>query len=226
MASISLSEHSRASTTRLQPSSRANSTPGGAGDGHLRRDVDRESRARCCRISRQMPTSCTTAASTPGGDHRAHVLLGLGHLVLEDQDVEGDVALHAAPVQELHQLRQIGLGEVVRPHPGVELLQAEVDRVRAVLDRGPRALPIARRRQQLGQAGQRARSMTRFPAKRSAPVPRLDWSGCSASANQNLALKPARNKGLFERRVNLFRRCPADAFRDQQFNLLSWCDQH
>ena len=93
----------------------------------------------------------------PGRNHRAHVLLGVGHLVLEDEDVEGDIALHAAPVQEFHQPGQIGLGEIVGPHAGVELLQAEVDRVRAVLDRGPGAFPIACRREQLGQADWRAR---------------------------------------------------------------------
>jgi hypothetical protein len=29
------------------------------------------------------------------------------------------------------------------------------------------------------------------------------------------------NKSLFERRAKLFRRCSADAFRDQQFDLLA-----
>ena len=87
------------------------------------------------------------------GNHRARVLLRLGHLVLEDEDVERDVPLHPAPMQELHQLRQIGFGEVIGPHPCVELLQPKVDRVRSVLDRRPGALPVARRRQQLGQAG-------------------------------------------------------------------------
>ena len=151
-------------------------------------------------------------------NHRARKLLGLGHLILEDEDVEGDIPLHPAPVQELHQLWQIGFGEVVRPHPRVEFLQAKVDRVRPVLDRGLRAFPIARRRDQLRQAGRRARRMTRFHhRKRSAPAPQLNWFGCSASAKQNLALKPVPNKSLFERRVKLFRRCSADAFCDQQF---------
>ena len=138
---------------------------GGAGDGHLGRDVDRE----IGRVLANQPADADILHDRgvhPGRDHRPHVLLGLGHLVLEDEDVEGDIALHAAPVQELHQPGQIGLGEVVGPHAGVELLQPEVDRVRAVLDGGPGAFPIARRREQLGQAS--CASGRELPAFRSA----------------------------------------------------------
>ena len=102
-------------------------------------------------------------------NHRPRVVLRLGHLVLEDQYVERHITLHPAPVQELHQLRQIGLREVVRPHPRVESFQAEVDRVRPVLDRRPCALPIPRRRNQLRQANRRAQGTPRFPC-RSAPL--------------------------------------------------------
>jgi hypothetical protein len=78
-----------------------------------------------------------------GGNHRPQILFGLGHLVLEHERVEGDVAAHAAPVQELHQLWQIGFGKVVRAHPGVEPLETEINGVRAVLDRGFGTLPVA-----------------------------------------------------------------------------------
>ena len=40
-------------------------------------------------------------------------------------------------------------GEILRPHPGIESLQTEVDRVRAILDGGPDTFPVARRRQYL-----------------------------------------------------------------------------
>ena len=125
--------------------------PSRAGDGHLGRDVDRE----IGRVLAYQPAHADILHDRgvhPGRNHRPHILLGVGHLVLEDQDVERDIALHAAPVEELHQPGQIRLGEVVGPHAGIELLQPEVDRVRAVLDRRPRAFPIPRRRQQLGQA--------------------------------------------------------------------------
>ena len=68
---------------------------------------------------------------------------------IEHQRVERDVAAHAAPVQELHQRRQIRLGEIVGAHPGVELVEAEINRVRAVFDRGAGAIPIAGGREDL-----------------------------------------------------------------------------
>ena len=88
-----------------------------------------------------------------GGDDRAQVLLRLGHFVFENQRVERHVALHAAAVEELHQLRQVGFGEVVRAHPGIELLQAEINGVRAVLDGGFGTFPVAGRREQFRKSG-------------------------------------------------------------------------
>src|SRR5205814_2230771 len=62
-----------------------------------------------------------------------------------------------------HQLRQIGLSEVMRPHPRVKFLQAEINRVRTVLDGSLRALPISRRREQLRDAmGARLRGRRRL----------------------------------------------------------------
>ena len=103
------------------------------------------------RISRQMPTSWTMAASTPGGDDGAEILFRLGHFVGENERVEGDVALDAAAMEEFHQLGQIGLGEIMGAHAGVEAFEAEVDGVRAVFDGGLGAIPIARRREQFGR---------------------------------------------------------------------------
>ena len=55
-------------------------------------------------------------------------------------------------MEELHQLWQIGLGEIARAHPGVEFLQSEVNRVGAVLDGCPGAVPIAGWGEQLRNA--------------------------------------------------------------------------
>ena len=54
-------------------------------------------------------------------------------------------------MEEFHQPRQVGLGEIVGAHPGVELVEAEVNRVRAILDGGFDAVPIAGGREQFGQ---------------------------------------------------------------------------
>ena len=77
-----------------------------------------------------------------GSNHRPHVLLGPGHFVLEHEYVERDIPLHAPPVQILHEPGQIRPGEVVGPHARVEFLQAEINRVRAVLDGGAKSSPI------------------------------------------------------------------------------------
>src|SRR6185295_2746698 len=95
------------------------------------------------------------------GDDGAQVFLRLRHLILEDERVERDVALHAAPVQKLHQLRQIRLREVVCSHACIDLLQAKKNRVGAVLYCRLRALPIASRRKEFGQADAFARGRAR-----------------------------------------------------------------
>ena len=129
----------------------------------------------------------------PSRNHCAHVLLGVGHLVLEDEDVESDIALHTAPMQEFHQLGQIGLDEVIGPHAGVELLQSEVDRIRAVLDRRPRAFPIARRCEQLGQAGWRPRRAERFRGGKAAARGGY-WTGLIA-VHQRIRTYPPKRPG-------------------------------
>ena len=86
-----------------------------------------------------------------GGNHGPEMFSGIGQFVLEDQRVEGDITAHAAPVKKVHQFGQVGRSEVVRPHPGVEFFEAEINRIGAILDRGAGAIPVAGRREQLGQ---------------------------------------------------------------------------
>ena len=86
-----------------------------------------------------------------GGDDRAQIIFRINQFVLKNQRVERDVTLDSATVQKLHELRQIGRGEIVRPHPRVKFFEAEVNRIRAVFDGGPGALPVAGRRKQFGQ---------------------------------------------------------------------------
>ena len=123
---------------------------GRAGDGHLRRRMDRE-------IGRETPDEPADAdvlddgGIDSGRDDRAEIFFGVGQFVGEDEGVEGDIAADAAPMEERHQLRQIGFGEVLRPHPGVEPVEAEVDRVGPVLDGRADAFPIAGGREQLRQ---------------------------------------------------------------------------
>ena len=124
---------------------------GGAGDRHLRRDVDRQVRREGANQSAEADILHDHGVD-PGGDEGADVVGGFGDLVGEDEDVEGDVAAHAAPVEEAHELRKVGGGEVVRAHPGVEALKAEVDGVGAVLDGGAHAVPVARGGEDLGPA--------------------------------------------------------------------------
>jgi hypothetical protein len=123
---------------------------GRAGDGHLRAGVDGK-------VRRETADEPRDAHVLHDGrvharcDDAAEVFLGGGEFVGEDERVEGHVALHAAPVEELHEPGQVGLGEVVRAHPGVEAVEAEVDGVRAVLDGGLGAFPVAGRREKFGQ---------------------------------------------------------------------------
>src|SRR5262249_32380626 len=67
-----------------------------------------------------------------------------------DERVQGHIALDAPSMQHRHDLRQVGTVEVIRADPGVVTLEAEVDGVGAILDRGEQAGPIPRRGQQLG----------------------------------------------------------------------------
>ena len=146
---MSASEFSRASTTSCAPSSRANSIPAGARDRHLGRTMDgKVGRKRADQAANAHVLHDRRVGTR--GDDPAQIVLGLRQLIGEDQRVEGHVAADAAAVQVGHQGRQVRLGEVPGPHPGVEAFQAEIDRVRPVLHRRARALPVAGRSQQLG----------------------------------------------------------------------------
>ncbi|OQB92401.1 MAG: hypothetical protein BWX86_01839 [Verrucomicrobia bacterium ADurb.Bin122] len=124
---------------------------GGAGDRHLRGGVDRE-------IGRERADEAGDAdvlhdgGIDSGGDDGAQVALGVGEFVGEDEGVEGDVAAHAALVEERHEPGQVGEREVVGAHAGVEALEAEVDGIGAVFDGGAHALPVAGGREQLRAA--------------------------------------------------------------------------
>ena len=104
-------------------------------------------RARTALINRQMPTSCTMAASTPAAII-ARTYFPLVPFILNYKRVESDVSLNPATMKEFHQPRQIGLREIVRAHAGVKPLQSEINRIRAILNGGPGAFPIARWRKQ------------------------------------------------------------------------------
>ena len=72
-------------------------------------------------------------------------------LVIEHQRVEGDVALHAAPVQRAHHFRQFGQREADLGARR-EMVQAEIDRVRARLDGGAQLRPVSGRTHDFGFA--------------------------------------------------------------------------
>ena len=121
---------------------------GGAGDRHLRGAVDRKIR----RERADQPADADVlhdGGVDAGGDDGAQVVLGVGgQFVGEDERVERHVAAHAAAVEKFHQRGQVGRREILRAHPGVEALEAEVDRVGAVLDGGAGAFPVAGGREQ------------------------------------------------------------------------------
>ena len=118
-------------------------------DGHLSRAVNGE-------VWREFSDEPTDAhvlhdgGVHASGDDGTQIIRGVGEFVLEDERVECDVALHAAPVEELHQLGQIRDREIMRPHPRIEFFEAEVNRVRTVLDGSLGAFPIASGREKLG----------------------------------------------------------------------------
>ena len=124
---------------------------GAAGHGHLGGGVDRKIRGEPANQAADADILHDGRVDA-GGDDGTQVLLRLLHLVLEDKRVEGDVAADAAPVQELHQFRQVGDGEIVGAHARVEAFQPEVDRIRPVFHRGPGTFPVSGGREQFRPA--------------------------------------------------------------------------
>ena len=151
-------------TTKL----RSHGNPCGAGDRHLSGSVHSQ-------FGRQL-------ASQPG---QANVLNNQGidmgrsgspdqpcrlnQLITEYEHIYGEKSLHPPPMQPVHQLRQLLLLKISRPHTGVKYLHTEINGIGAICYRGAQGLPITRRGQQFRNSHQRANR----------------WAGsnnCSASA--------------------------------------------
>src|SRR4029434_8795777 len=99
---------------------------GSAGDGQLGGNVD----GKIARQTADQPADANIlhdGSVDTCGNHRAQELLGLSNFVFENQSVERNVPFGATTMQELHQPWQIGFGEVVGPHAGVEFFESEID---------------------------------------------------------------------------------------------------
>ena len=119
----------------------------GRGDRHLRRGVHIEIGNHHPRHRREAQVLDDDRVD-PGLAQSVQLIRGGLQFAGEDQGVEGDESPHPMLVEKGHQVREIRGREIVGPDPGVELRHPEIDRVGTVGDRGPRALPIARRGQQ------------------------------------------------------------------------------
>ena len=115
---------------------------------HLRRGVDGKTRREFPRQRRQ-PDVLHNGGVNPRAGEKEQLFLRERQFVGKNQRVEGGVALHAMFVQKRHQLREVVLGEIRRPHPRVERREPEIDRVGAVCHRRADAFPVARRSQKL-----------------------------------------------------------------------------
>ena len=121
----------------------------GRSDGHLRASMDRE-------VRRDAADHLTDSdilhdrGVHPRGDDRPQRVLRERKFVLEYKRIEGDIPPHAAPVEPGHQIGKVGTREVVGAHARVERVDAEIDGVGAVFHGGLRALPVARRSEDLG----------------------------------------------------------------------------
>ena len=88
-------------------------------------------------------------ASAPAAAIAASASAASAQLVVEDQRVEGDVALDAAPVQRAHDLGQFVQREADLGAGG-EVLQPEVDGIGAGFDGGVKLRPVAGRAHDFG----------------------------------------------------------------------------
>ena len=103
-----------------------------AGDAHLGAGVDGQLRCDPPRQARDAQVLDDNGVRASLGDG-CQAARRLRYFVVEDQGIEGDVALHAAPVQSGHDLRQLGEREAYFG-TRTEMVQSEIDRVRACLD--------------------------------------------------------------------------------------------
>ena len=122
----------------------------GAGDGHLRRGVERELRADRAGEPQRAQILHEDGVGSRAGNGRER-LLGERKLAVEDQGVEGDESLDSLAMEEIEDARQILDGEVVRARPRVEAAaQAEIDGIGAGRHRRTQALLISRGSEQFG----------------------------------------------------------------------------
>src|SRR5579883_1323354 len=142
----------------------------GVGDGHLSGRVDRQARSDRPRELRDPHVLDDDRVGPRLGDRAEHVLRG-PELALVDEGVEGDVALHATPMELGHRRRKLLELEVRRPLPRVPPLEAEVDRVGAVLHGGLHGLGGASGGEDLGAA-----RLQRGPDAKAARKQRKDLS--------------------------------------------------
>ena len=116
----------------------------GVGDAHLGAGVKFEIRARSGARACRMPTILHDERVGAGFGDRGDALRSFCQLVLEDEGVEGEIALHAAAVQGPHDFGQFSSVEADFGAGG-EVLQAEVDGVGAGFDGGAQLRPVSGR---------------------------------------------------------------------------------
>lgn len=120
-----------------------------AGDGHLRGRVDREIRGKSADEAADADILDDRGVDA-GVDDAAQDGFGGGELPGEDEGIESDVASDAAAMEEIHEGREVGEGEVAGADASVVLVEAEVDGVGAIFDGSASALPVAGWGQQFG----------------------------------------------------------------------------
>ena len=113
----------------------------GAGDAHLRAAVDFQVGRDLLRHAHHAHVLHDQGVRARLGNLRQRAR-GFVQFVVEDQRVESDVALDAAPVQGRHDLRQF---RQRKPHLGArrEVFEPEIHGVRARLDRGAQLWPVS-----------------------------------------------------------------------------------
>ena len=123
--------------------------PARLGERHLRRAVDRQARREAADQADEAQVLHDDGIR-PGCDEAAEKAGRFGQFVGEDQRVEGDIAQHVSPMEIGHHLGQFGKREIRGPMAGVEIGQAEIDRIGPIGHRRAQRFPIAGRSQQFG----------------------------------------------------------------------------
>ena len=138
--------------------------PGRTGDRHLGGAVQGQTGGQLAGEPGQADVLDDQGVDASGGGLQ-HQLPGGLELAGEEQHVDGEEAAHAAPVQPLHHLGEVGGLEVFSPQPGVQHLHAEVHRIGAIGDGSPERLPATGRGEQFRRhgVGKRQRDGGRSP---------------------------------------------------------------